>query len=128
TAARAPAVSRPRELPPLQPQRVEDGVHFYVLDNGARIVVKPRTTTPLVSMALYCRGGVLAEDAATAGLTGLMARTSVKGTRTRTGIQLAEETESLGGSVSPGASADAIDWSLSIPSRHFERGLDLLLD
>jgi zinc protease len=113
----------------LRPQRIEDGVHLYALDRGsAHIVIKPRRTAPLVSMALYCRGGVLAERDGTAGMTGLMARTSVKGTRTRTGLQLAEETEALGASVSPGVGADMIDWSISVPSRHFASGLDLLLD
>jgi zinc protease len=125
TAARA-AVAAPGKL---RPQRVEDGVRFYAMPgSNVRIVVKPRTTTPLVSIGLFCRGGVLSEGAGTAGLTGLMARTSVKGTHTRTGVQLAEETEALGGSIAPGASMDAIDWSMSLPSRHLERGLELLLD
>jgi zinc protease len=79
-------------------------------------------------MALYCRGGVLAERDGTAGTTGIMARTSVKGTRSRSGVQLAEETEALGASIAPGVGADMIDWSISVPSRHFLRGLDLLLD
>src|SRR5690606_15126969 len=78
--------------------------------------------------ALCCRGGILLEDPAIAGLTGLMVRTSVKGTRTRTGAQLAEATESLGGSISASASIDTMDWSLSIPGRHLDRGIDLLLD
>ena len=124
-AASTAALSKGR----IPPQRVEDDVRFYVLpDSGVRIVVKPRTTIPLVSLGLYCRGGILAEQGHTAGMTGLMARTSVKGTHTRTGVQLAEETESMGASISPGASLDTLDWSMSIPARHFERGLDLLLD
>jgi zinc protease len=113
----------------LSPRLIEDGVRFYVLpDSGVSVVVKPRTTTPLVSVALCCRGGVLAERADTAGMTGLMARTSVKGTRSRTGVQLAEESEALGASISPGASFDTLDWSISLPSRHFDRGVELLLD
>lgn len=121
----APALATGR----LRPQRVEDGVRFYAAEqDGARIVIKPRATAPLISIGLYCRGGVLAELPATAGLTGLMARTSVKGTRTRSGAQLAEDTEALGASISPGVGADMIDWSISLPSRHFDRGLELLLD
>jgi zinc protease len=113
----------------LHADRVEDGVHFYTLaEGGAGIVIKPRNTTPLVSLALYCRGGILAEQDGTAGMTGLMARTSVKGTRSRTGAQLAEESEALGASISPGAGVDLIDWSMSVPARHFEHGLELLLD
>jgi zinc protease len=134
-SATSAAPSQPEKAAPpvmrgsLRPQRVEDGVHLYALESGAaHIVIKPRRTAPLVSMALYCRGGVLAERDGTAGMTGLMARTSVKGTRTRSGVQLAEETEALGASITPGVGADMIDWSISVPSRHFTRGLDLLLD
>jgi zinc protease len=113
----------------VRPLRVEDGVHFYEVGRGgAHVVIKPRRTAPLVSMALYCRGGVLAERDGTAGMTGIMARTSVKGTRSRSGVQLAEETEALGAGIAPGVGADMIDWSISVPSRHFQRGLDLLLD
>jgi zinc protease len=113
----------------LKPRIIEDGVRFYVLpDSGVNIVVKPRATTPIVSVALCCRGGILAERGDTAGLTGLMARTSVKGTRSRTGVQLAEESEALGASISPGVAPDMLDWSMSVPSRHLERGIELLLD
>jgi zinc protease len=113
----------------LKPRLIEDGVRFYVLPGtGVNVVVKPRATTPIVSVALCCRGGILAERAGTAGLTGLMARTSVKGTGSRTGEQLAAESEALGASISPGVSADMLDWSMSVPCRHLERGLELLLD
>jgi zinc protease len=121
-----PTPARPAHR--LEPERIEDGVHFYVLADGARVVVKPRTTTPLVSIALYCRGGMLAEDDATAGMTSLMSRTSVKGTLTRSGTQLAEESEALGATISPGTSADMVDWTVSLPARHFDQGLELLLD
>ena len=113
----------------LRPQRVEDDVRFYIAPGSdVRIVVKPRATVALVSLGLYCRGGVLAELPDTAGLTGLMSRTSVKGTHSRTGIQLAEESEAMGASISPGVSMDTIDWTMSVPSRHFASGLELLLD
>jgi zinc protease len=112
----------------LRPLRIEDDVRFYVSDGGAHIAIKPRRTAPLVSLALYCRGGLLAERDGTAGMTGLMMRTSVKGTRQRSGNQLAEETESLGAGIATGIAADVLDWSITLPSRHLERGLDLLLE
>jgi zinc protease len=115
--------------PRIEPLWVEDGVRCYDLGAGnARLLLKQRQSVPLVSMALYCRGGSIAEGNGTMGLTGLMARTSVKGTRRRTGHQLAAATEALGGSIGPGAGADLIDWGLSLPSHHFERGAALLLE
>jgi zinc protease len=41
---------------------------------------------------------------------------------------LAEETESLGGSISPHVGADTLAWSLSLPARHVARGFELLAD
>lgn len=123
------APARSREPAGVQLQRVEDGVHFYgTTDGRGNIVVKPRRTAPLVSLAIYARGGIHSETADNAGITGLMARTSVKGTKNRTAVQLAEETEALGGSISPGAGIDLVDWSLSVPARHFSAALELLLD
>ncbi|HUF50068.1 MAG TPA: pitrilysin family protein [Longimicrobiales bacterium] len=128
-AAAAVARTAPHVPRPQRPTHVEDGVHFYDLaEGGARVIVKPRTTAPLVSISFACRGGVISERVASAGMTGLMARTSVKGTRYRSGERLAEETEALGGSIAPGVGADLLDWSLSVPSRHLMRALDLLLE
>ena len=107
---------------------VEDGVHFYRLGNGVRIAIKPRSASPLVSLGLFVRGGAIREEAARAGMTSLMARLSLKGTHRRTAEQLAVETETLGGVIVPTVTADLLSWSLTVPSHHFVRGLDLLLD
>ncbi|HEX9106913.1 MAG TPA: insulinase family protein, partial [Longimicrobiales bacterium] len=106
----------------------EDGVAFFELPDGTRLGVKPRTAAPLVSMAVWFRGGELRESAELAGITALLGRVSVKGTATRTAEELAEATESLGGSISPSVGADSLGWSLSLPARHFARGFELLAD
>jgi zinc protease len=113
----------------LEPVAIEDSVRFYVVERGgAHIVIKQRSTAPLVSIALHARGGSVAESAQLAGITALMARTSVKGTRTRSAAQLAAATEALGASIMPGVGVDTIEWSISVPARHFDAGLELLLD
>jgi zinc protease len=119
---------RPAISPRATPDSVEDGVHVYTAPNGVRIVVEPRHSSALVSAAICYRGGTLLEAAAHAGITGLTARVSVKATERRTGAQLAEEIEGIGGSLAPAAGSDVIEWSMSVPSRHFAAGLDLLAD
>ena len=104
------------------------GVQSYTLENGARAVFKRKSNVPLVTMAIALRAGVFAENTERAGLTGLMARTSIKGTRARSAAQIAEAAENMGGSVSPSVAADAFDWEITVPSKHFERALDLLSD
>ncbi len=103
-------------------------VHTYTLANGARVVVRPRRTTPLVAIGLCYRGGALHESEPQAGVTSLLAQASLKGTATRSADDIAEATEALGGSIAPGVSADLLTWSLSLPSRHFARGFELLAD
>lgn len=124
SGAAAPAAPAPAPVA----DGVEDGVHFYTLANGVRVAVKPRPTSPLVSMGIFFRGGAARETAERAGITGLMARTSVKGTRNRSARQIAEATEALGGSISPAAGADLFRWTLSLPARSFDAGFSLLAD
>lgn len=132
SAAPMPGVRYP--APPAVPSAattadgVEDGVHFCTLPNGVRVAVKPRPTSPLVSMGIFLRGGVVEESSERAGITGLMMRTSIKGTRRRTARQIAEETEALGGSISPVAGPDLFQWTLSLPARSFAAGFSLLAD
>lgn len=110
------------------PSGVEDGVHFYEMANGVRLAIKPRHTSPLVSMGIFVGGGIADEAAERAGITGLLARTSLKGTVNRTAAQIAEESEALGGAISPSVTADLFQWSLGVPSRHFEQAFSLLAD
>ena len=109
-------------------RKTEAGVHLYALDNGGRAVIKQKSNIPLVTIAIGGRGGVHDEGVANAGVTGLMARTSVKGTATRTAAEIAQAAEEMGGSISPSVSSDVLDWQITVPAKHFERALDLLAD
>lgn len=108
--------------------RNEAGVHIYELDGGGRGIVKERSNIPLVTIAIAARGGVHNETSANAGITGLMARASVKGTANRTAAEIAQIAEDMGGSISPSVTSDVIDWEITVPAKHFERALDLLAD
>lgn len=103
-------------------------VHYFEVGRGVRVVVKQRASVPLVSIAIGARGGSLWEPKDRAGHTGLMGRTSIKGTAQRSAADIADQAERMGGSVSPSAGADLIDWEISVPSRHFADALDLLFD
>lgn len=137
-AEAAAILEEPAEIPaepatapgraPLEPAGSEDGVYFYAMPNGARIAVKPRHNTPLVSMGIFIRGGMIHEPSNLAGITGLLARTSLKGTRRWSAAGLAEAVEALGGAISPLVGPDLFHWSLSLPSHHFRTGLSLLAE
>ncbi|HEX7119240.1 MAG TPA: pitrilysin family protein [Longimicrobiales bacterium] len=139
TALPAPAAgpeARDADAPAVVAQRrgaavaagVEDGVHFYEMASGVRLAVKPRPTSPLVSLGIFYRGGVVRETAEVAGITALMMRTSLKGTQSRSARRLAEEAEILGGAISASAGADLFQWSLAVPARRFDDAFTLLAD
>lgn len=106
----------------------QDGVRFYDLNGAARAVIKRKANVPLVTIAIAARGGSHNESSDNAGLTSLAARTSIKGTASRTAAQISESAEAMGGSVSPSVGSDVVDWEISVPSRHFEAALELLAD
>jgi zinc protease len=126
----APSLSTtpPAKAVKVNQARIEDKVAFYEAGGGVSIVIKRRITTPLVTIAVAGRGGVGIEDEAHAGLTSLVTRSSIKGTSRRSAAELALASEALGSSISPGVGADLVDWSITVPSRHFETALDLVLD
>lgn len=105
-----------------------DGVRFYRSPRGAHIVVMPRRGSGLVSLAIAAGGGACMEDEPRAGITAFMARAALKGTRTFSGAQLAERTESLGGSIAADVGADEFGWFLSVPAVHMDEGVALLAE
>jgi zinc protease len=107
---------------------VEDGVHFCTTGDGIRVVVMPRHSSSLVTIAIAFDGGVNTTPARESGWIGLMARSALNGTATRDAATIAEAAESLGGSIAPTVSADMLDWSISVPSRHLLRAFELLHD
>jgi zinc protease len=128
-----PAVEPPAAAPPpagAAPvlERVEDGVHFYRLAGGLNVVVLRRGSAPLVSLCFSVHGGSLDETPSCAGITSLMARTSIKGTARYSAARLAMESETLGGSIAPLAGADLVEWDLTLPVSRLGRGMELLAE
>lgn len=109
-------------------EREEDGVRFYRSASGGRIVVLPRPGSGLVSMAIAATGGSCAESQKQAGITMMLARTALRGTRSHSADALAERVELLGGSIGASVASDDFGWSLSLPARNAEDGLALLAE
>jgi zinc protease len=105
----------------------DDEVVRYPLGRG-HLVVQRRSHAPLVSMAVARTGGAVLEGPATAGLTGLVVRSALKGTATRRAEDIAMDSERLGASIAAAAGPDLASWSLTVPSAHFAEGLSLLAD
>lgn len=108
-----------REAPPVEVVRAPNGLTFILKENHA---------TPIISLALYTRGGFASEDEARQGITGFMQRLLMKGTATRDADTIADELESLGASMSPFTGKDVLGASLSSLSRHFPAALEVFTD
>ena len=74
------------------------------------------------------QGGVLAESAATNGLTLLTAKMLLKGTRSRTAEEIAREIESVGGHLDIFAGNNSFGVTAEVMSGDFNTGLQLVAD
>ncbi|MEO7082805.1 MAG: pitrilysin family protein [Gemmatimonadaceae bacterium] len=107
--------------------REESGVRVYRAANGTPILVRVKPGA-LTHVGVWMLGGAVDEDSDKAGLTTLMVRTALKGTTSRSALQIAEEGELLGGSVSGGTGSENFGWSISVPSRSTAAAIELLAD
>jgi zinc protease len=127
----APKPYAAHALPPAQVpsfEREESGVRVYRTARGTPIVIRQKRGAPLLHAGVFAVGGASAEPAALAGLTTLMVRTALKGTSTRTALQIAEEGEMLGGSVGGAAGAESFGWSISVPTRYTASAIEVVSD
>ncbi|WP_075079431.1 M16 family metallopeptidase [Terrimicrobium sacchariphilum] len=103
-------------------------VKRFVLPNGLRLLVREDARLPLVSIYSTFRGGLLAETPKDNGVTKLMARTMLKGTKSRTAAQIAEQIEDVGGSIGADAGNNSFSISADVMKPDLALGLDLVAD
>src|SRR5256712_11651615 len=103
-------------------------IQKFELSNGLRLLVREDRRLPLVAMGAVFRGGLLAETPQTNGITRLMAKVLLKGTKTRTAEQIANQIEAVGGSISSDAGNNSFSVSIDVTKPHLELGVDLLSD
>ena len=121
-AKAGPTAPRPK------PGRVDAGVHVYHLESGVPVLVKRRPGSPILHAGVFALGGASLERDEIGGRTLLMARTALKGTTRRTAVQIAEDGEMLGGSVSASLGGDSVGWTISVPTARAAAAIELLAD
>jgi zinc protease len=95
---------------------------------GSTLVTRENHATPIVSFCVYFPGGVLHETRENHGITSLMQRLLIKGTRKRTAREMADELEFMGAYLSPFTGKESLGVSMSAVSRHFYRGVEIFAD
>lgn len=92
------------------------------------ILARRKPGAVITYMGAFAHGGALLEEPRFAGITSLAMRCSIKGTTTRDANQISEDSEMLGGVISPSTGSERFGWSISVPGARSAEAADLLAD
>ena len=106
----------------------ESAVLRVRLPSGARLLVKRDTTVGLVAMRAVWMGGLRYEDEKSNGVNNLIAALVTRGSKTRTGDQIAREVEGMAGAIGGFSGRNSFGMRMELLSRHWERGLEIFAD
>lgn len=106
----------------------EHGVEKIELPNGLRLLIKEDHRLPFVEMRAVFKGGVIVENEQNNGLTSLMSKMLMQGTKKRNAEQIAMAIESVGGSIETFGGNNSFGGIAETLSDDFLLGLDVLSD
>jgi len=109
-------------------ERETAGVLRFRSNTGLPVLVHRKPDSAIVHLGVFAFGGSCDEPSELAGITTLVARSMVKGSRRRSAAQLAEDVEMLGGTISASVSLEGFGWSISVPSQHLAPAAEILGD
>lgn len=124
--AQTPQATPPPPAPPRSasiPKPIEQ-----TLPNGLRVIVVERRESPLIAAQLIIKNGGEVDPPELAGLADMTANLLTKGTQTRDATKIANEIESLGGSLQSGARWDSSSASVSVMSSKIGPAMEILAD
>jgi zinc protease len=129
TAFSAPMARKTHRRAVVSPTRGEVSATTKVtLNNGIRLLVRENHTSPIVAFRCVLKGGVRYEDEGNNGINNFIAEMLTKGTKKRTAMQIAQETEAIAGHLDGFAGRNSIGVYGEFLSRYFDKGLDLVSD
>lgn len=103
-------------------------IQKFELPNGLRLLVREDPRLPLVSMVSCFKAGVLAETPADNGITKLYSKVLLKGTKTRSAAQIAEQIESVGGEIGSDSGNNSFSVSVKVMQPDLQLGMEMLAD
>ena len=124
--AQTPQATPPPPAPPRSgtfPTPVEQ-----TLPNGLRVIVIERRESPLISAQVLIKNGGEIDPPELAGLADMTANLLTKGTQSRDATKIAQEVESLGGSLDSGARWDASFANVGVMSSKIQPAMEILAD
>ena len=105
------------------------GTQKHVLPNGLTVLLREDHSAPVVTVRFYVRTGSIYEDKYLgAGLSHLFEHTLFEGTTDRTGEQIDEELQAIGGVSNAYTSYDVTCYHVTTATPYFGRALGVLTD
>src|SRR3990170_5662422 len=103
-------------------------VYRTKLDNGLTVVIEEERSAPVVSVQMWVKVGSADEPQKLAGISHVFEHMLFKGTEKKGVGQIATMIESVGGDINAYTSFDNTVYHLTVPSRYFGTGLDVISD
>ncbi len=100
----------------------------FTLSNGLRVVLREDKRLPLVTMSAVFNAGLLAEEEKNNGVSRLLSRVLLKGTKLRSAEEIANQIEGAGGSISSESGNNTLAVNIDILSPKLEIAADVLAD
>ncbi len=103
-------------------------INKYEMPNGMNLLVRENHTLPTVFMQVVFKGGLRFENQDNNGICNFVRSMLLKGTKTKSARQIADEIESLGGAIDTYGGNNSFGCSVSVLKEDFDTGLDILAD
>lgn len=98
------------------------------LANGLTVLVRENPTAPVVAIDLMVRSGTLSESRDIAGISNLLQLMVVRGTASKSGTEIVEAADRMGGSIDAWGEVDGAEIAATALSRHWVEMLRLVAD
>jgi zinc protease len=113
-------------LPPLSDARLAP--RKAVMQNGLTVVTSEQKALPMVTLSLLIEAGSRFEPEGREGLANIAARLLTYGTKSRTALQISEELDFLGATLSTACGEEAASVSMTLLKKDLDAGLQLLAE
>jgi len=117
-----------KEEPKKQSVTAEKQVEKIVMQNGATLILKENRETPVVVVNAVLMGGVKFETRENSGIFNILHRMFDKGTKKRTGSDIAIEVDTMGADLETYGGNNTVGCSIKVTKDNTKAGVDLLFD
>ena len=116
-----PTAGRPRSFRPPVPQRLR-------LANGLDLLVVEKREIPTIAAGVYFAGGAVLDPQDKPGLGSFTGRMLNEGTKSRSSLQIAEESDLIAARPNVGVDRESMVVSTEALTRHWPQALELIAD